>query len=101
VDHRADLLPGQRPLEGAEIGEVDLAEGEAGKRRQLGQAVALQGNGVVVVEVVEADHALATFQEAERRMVADEPGRAGHEIAHERVSGTFSRPWAGVDGPER
>ena len=46
----------------------------------------LQGNLVIVVDVVDADHTLTSGEQRESCVEADEPGSAGEENGHNRGS---------------
>ena len=65
------------------VGEIRLQKTEIRQRRELLKAGALEGDVIVVGEVVHAEH-LATlrFGEAASDMVSDEAGGAGHEHFH-------------------
>jgi hypothetical protein len=74
----------QRPLERLIVGEVglDRREGVPVIAAQLGIAVALEGDAVIIVEIVDPDDLVAAGEEAVGDMMADEAGRAGHENLH-------------------
>jgi len=85
VNHAADLLPSQRGVERSHVGKVDLVKGEAIRRLggQRRQPVTLQGDRVVIVEVVDADDAVAPRRQQADQVKANEAGRAGNENTHE------------------
>ena len=64
------------------VGDVGLDEGEAGVLPQLRQPGLLEAGIVVAVQVVDADDGVATLQQAEAGVEADEAGGAGDEHAH-------------------
>ena len=45
----------------------------------MGEAGQFQARVVIIVEIVEARHAMALIEQAARQMIADEAGRSGHE----------------------
>src|SRR5690606_14567472 len=67
------------------VGEVERAD--VGLRTQLGDAVALEPRVVVVVVVVQPDHALAARGQGLAGVGADEAGGAGDEEGHLLVPG--------------
>ena len=72
----------KKALNGGAIAQVRLDEGKIFRRRRVPQLVeigAFVGRGVIVVEVVNADHAVAALQQGVRDMAADEAGGAGDE----------------------
>src|SRR5688572_29308618 len=76
----------ERRLERSFVGEIDLVEGEARAARvvQPGETILLQADLVVVIEVVDTDHLVATREQAFGQCRADEPGGPGYENAHGR-----------------
>src|SRR5512139_1403128 len=55
------------------IREIELYEAKSLVRRQLGESSLFQSHVVVVVEIVEADHPVATVQKAHGHMKSDKP----------------------------
>ena len=67
------------------VGDVEALEGEVRMRAQAFEPRFLQRHVVVIVEVVDSDHAVAAIEETARRVVPDETRRAGekdHRIVH-------------------
>lgn len=89
VDDVVGLKVGPEAEEFSGVGKVELDEAEAvgvGGGGEVGEAVAFEGNGVVGVEVVDAEHvAVPSGEEAAGDMVTDEPGGAGDEDLHAGV----------------
>ena len=73
------------------VGDVELGEGEAGIACEPRQPGALERRIVVAVDVVDADHPLATAEQSEADVVADEAGAAGDHDRHASPSSS-SRP---------
>ena len=61
------------------VGDVHLLEAKAGMRGERSQPGLLERRRVVVVQVVDADHAVAVAQQAVADQHADESGCAGDE----------------------
>src|SRR5690606_27797744 len=73
------------------VGQVGLHVGVARMVLEARQPRLLQGDVVVVVEVVEADDLVAARQQHLRDMTADEAGSAGDENLHAKYPETESR----------
>ncbi len=82
VDDPARLGAGEGVPDRAEIGKLDLMEGESRICGELREPVALELHRVIVVEAVEPDHLFSTLEQPLRGVEADEAGRAGHDIGH-------------------
>jgi hypothetical protein len=63
-------------------GNVQLPEAKSLLRFQQPQAVALERNGIIVVQIIEAEDVLALGKEALRDMKADETRYAGQQNIH-------------------
>ena len=76
--------PFQRRFDCRHVRKVDRVEGEAVAACGLQPVDAglLQRHRVVFVEVVDADDDIPARQQALRKAVADEPGRAGNQNSH-------------------
>ncbi len=79
VDDDVETLVLEEPLHALPVGQVEPGELEAGPPLELRQAVLLQLDAVVGVQVVETDHPRAAVQQALGEMKADEPGRTGDQ----------------------
>ena len=77
-----ELLFGEERADGVAVGDVQLDEAKARLRRQPGEPVMLEAWVVVVVQVVEADDAVAAREQDLRDVHADEAGRTGDENLH-------------------
>src|SRR6185312_4583436 len=83
MEHAVDLgMLLQERRDRAALGEIELMEGEAWQRLQLGEPRFLERHGVIGVEIVDADHMLAAAQQRCRGVHADEAGSAGDEHGH-------------------
>ena len=65
------------------IGDVALDEGEGPDPRDVGEPVTLEGDRVIIIEVVDADDVVPLAQQALRQMRADEAGDAGDDDLHD------------------
>ena len=83
MDDGADRLALQRLGERLAVGQVDALEPEVRKGGKLHQPPPLQLHAVEVVQVVDAEHALAALREPARDVIADEARRTGHENCHQ------------------
>ncbi len=86
MDDHVEALALEQCRHAGAIGEVEFGEREALERRQAREPRPLERDLVVVVDVVEADDALAAFEQPERGGRADESGRAGDEYVHGRFA---------------
>jgi hypothetical protein len=86
VDDTLELLFCEQRSHALAVGDIELDEAETCVRLQSRQAVELELDVVVVVEVVQADHFVTAREQAQRRGHADEAGSAGQEDLHGRVS---------------
>lgn len=79
VDHAVDLLTRQRGIQRGHVGKVDPVKREAITRlfRQRGEPVLLQADGVVIVEVINPDHAVPPGNQRPGQVKANKAGRAG------------------------
>ena len=64
------------------VGDVEFVKVEVGIFRDARKACLFQGDGVVVVQVVDAVNRAAAFQQAQCQGRADETGGAGDENIH-------------------
>jgi hypothetical protein len=78
VDHRADV-GWNGSLEGGVVGDVAFDEAKAVSLCQQRQTVALEGDGIIVVQVVDASDGDALVEQRVGDMEADEAGGAGQE----------------------
>ena len=65
-----------------EIGDIGLDEFERPLAGNLREPVALETDGVIIVEVVDADDFMPVTQEPSREMRSDEAGNAGEDDLH-------------------
>ena len=88
MDDRFDHLIGQRVLHRIHIGKILLVEGEqlAMGGVQPFQPRALQGHGIIVVHIVDADHGMALRHQPVGNRHADKSGRAGDQYRHVPIS---------------
>jgi hypothetical protein len=86
MDDAVELLTLQCCVECPRIGEVDLDTAKLISEigLLLGQAITLKPGAVIIVDVVDTEHALAACHEAARHVKADEAGGAGDESCHEK-----------------
>ncbi len=66
------------------VGQIEFHEAEAALAIELRQARALQGDVIVVVEIVDTDDLIAARQQALRGEVADEARGTGDQQLHGR-----------------
>ena len=79
VDDAIEAFAGEERCHCRAVGEVESLEAKVPLPGELLQAILLEADVVVVVEVVDADDAVATAQQAERGVHADEAGSAGNQ----------------------
>ena len=72
----------EETLHARAVRHVHQLEAKARTRRQPGQAVPLQLRIVVVVQIVQTHHRIATLEKQLRHMHADEPGRPCDQDLH-------------------
>jgi hypothetical protein len=75
------------------VAEVAFDEGETGVADQVAEVAVLVREGVIVVEVVEADDGIAAVEQGLGESAADEPGGAGEEDGH---GGSFTGRGVGI-----
>ena len=78
VDHCAGVGRGGG-LEGGMVSNVEFDEAETFPLRQQGEAVALEGDRVIVIEVVDPGNGDAQIKKCAGDMKADEARRTGQE----------------------
>ena len=88
VDHHVKGFAAKKVVHRGTVGQIDLRKGKPLPGFQLFQAVALQVDVVVVVEVVQSHHLDAVIQQAPGQVKTDEAGRSRNEdmvegIGHE------------------
>ncbi len=86
VHDAAEFLLRKQVAHRAIIRQVELHEAERGQLLQLSEPRLLEGDVVVLVEVVEPDDLVTPGQQALGRVKADESSRAGQQIFHRRPS---------------
>jgi hypothetical protein len=74
------------------VGDVDFVEGKFRMFPQQRQAVVLEADVVVVVQVVDAADLAAELEQPPRTVEADEAGRARYDDAHQIVIRGWGRP---------
>ena len=72
MNHAPDRFVGKEIPHALSIGEIELDETKSFVRRQLGEPGLFQSHIVVVVDIVQADHLVATLQKAHGHMKSDE-----------------------------
>jgi hypothetical protein len=82
MHHAIEILLGEQRRHAGAICHVHLDEAEVFRRQQPGQTIALEFRAVVVVEVVQADHSIASRQQQLRNMHAYEASRARDQDFH-------------------
>jgi hypothetical protein len=85
VHHALETVAREQVGHGRAVGQVDALEAELRAALEPRQPLALEPDVVVVVEVVDADHAVAARQQALRDAGADEAGDAGDEEVHGKI----------------
>ncbi len=94
VNHFRHGLPGKRGSQCVQVGQVDPMEGEARVFLKQRQAVALELDAIVIVDAVDADHALAASQQISGHVKSDKAGSAGDEVRHFNLSSRANCPYA-------
>jgi hypothetical protein len=84
VDDLVELLFGKELLHAFVVRHVHFHETEVLVGRQAGQAVVLELDFVIVIEVVETNHLIASCQQELAGVHADKTGCAGNENFHGR-----------------
>ncbi len=79
VDHLLESTGGEQRVHPCPIGDVELAEREAGTPGQARQTRVLQRRVVIVVQVVDADHLVAPLEQRDGDVRTDETGSAGEQ----------------------
>lgn len=88
------------PVERLRVGKIRLHETECVQRGKFGEPCALECDGLVVVEVVHAEHfALLRSGKTGADVVANEAGGAGHEDFHPACDKARSRGALGESEP--
>jgi hypothetical protein len=87
MHHPVDRLIAKQALHPGPIGEIEPVKRKTRLRLQSGQPGLLEGDLVVVIEVVQPDDRLAARQQALGQMKTDETGRAGDQNRHVQI------PW--------
>ena len=82
VQHALWLPVAQGGLHARQVGQVLLDEAEVGVAGQLREPVALELDVVVGRQIVDADHLVAAFEQAQCGVHADETGTAGEQNLH-------------------
>ena len=82
VDHMGERVAAEKVLQRGVVGEVRQGEGEAGKPFKLREAVLLELDRVIVVEVVDADDGVPLGDQPFGKVESDESGCAGNENVH-------------------
>ncbi len=82
VDGPVEGIIGEDSLHGLGVGEVEALEVERVEPFELLQPGLLEGDVVVVVEVVDTDHCGAAFEETAGDVHPDEAGGTGDEDVH-------------------
>ena len=72
----------QRLVHGLSLGDVELEKGEGRVALKPGKPRFLERDFVVIIQVVETDHRLASGDQGFAQVIADEPGSAGDENGH-------------------
>src|SRR6478735_2741135 len=72
MDHAPYRFAGKEITHTLSIGEIKLDETKSFVRRQLGKPGLFQSHVIVVVDIVQADHLIATVQKAHGHMKSDE-----------------------------
>ncbi len=78
VDHKAEAMEGKELIESSRIGDIELLEGEGGVY-ELAESRFLEGDGVVVVEVVDADDLMSLGEQGFGEVETDEAGTSGDQ----------------------
>ena len=84
VHHHIGPPPAKRPFQRRWVAQIAFAERELRLAAQRAQVGLLHGARIKRVEVVEADHLVASRAEPLGEMGTDEPGRAGQKNEHGR-----------------
>ena len=82
VDDARHPLACKGRIESRLVGNVDVVKGKAGMAAQAGQPRLLQGDGIIGVEIINADHLFATRDQGFRHMIADETCRTRDQNCH-------------------
>ena len=80
MDHPADAGAGLR--QGAAIGDVEAQRCKIRLAGEFGQPRFLERDIVIIIEIIDADHALAPPEKCCAYVIADEAGRAGDKYRH-------------------
>ena len=83
MDDFVEAFFGKQFLHPGTVGHIKFDKAEAGQGSQAFEAVFLERNLVVIVEIVEADNLIAACQQAQRGGHADKAGSAGNKYFHE------------------
>src|SRR5690606_11540927 len=81
-----DAPSGKGSMHRLAIGDVERVEGKSRPPLQFRQAVSLQLDVVIAVQIVDADDLVAARQQSLGHMKADEAGNAGDHDLHPRTS---------------
>ena len=83
IHHAIEGMGGKECLQGLGIFQRTVHEFEIPSQSPKPcQTSLLEGNIVVVIEVVEANHGIATAKQGLAQMIADETGRSRHKYFH-------------------
>jgi hypothetical protein len=74
------------------IGDIEAPKGEAGPALEPGQPIFLQGDLVVVVQVVDADNGFAAAEERLGNVIADKAGDPSYQYGHPFALLSAGRP---------
>ena len=81
---------GDERVHGGDVGDVDTLEYETHLAFEKADARLLQGDVVIGIQIVEADHGFAAVEQRAGDMEADESGGPGHEDGHQKWVPTVS-----------
>ena len=79
MHHPVEGLPGKEPRDPLAVGQIQFLEAETRVVEELVQAGLFEGDIVVVVQVVEPDHAIPPREQSRGRVKTDEPGGTGQK----------------------
>jgi len=79
MDDPLDAMVLHQRLDVIGIGHVHPHEAETVQRLEIGQPGGLERRIIIIVQIVDADHAFPAFNQPRRNGMTDEPGGAGHQ----------------------